>query len=258
MPNIYLGGTDLSSATLKIGSTDVDKAYLGSTEVYSPGLPYVTNGLVQRLDAGDTNSYPGTGTTWTDLSGNGNDGDISGGTYSSGNGGSILLNGNDYVENTPNRINLQNSDFTFSTMVYVTAFAGSNPGMWRDDSTLAACNGTDFFIMNGSNQRPWIRLNGTSVLRATSGYQIPLNSWVYITLVIESGGPTCKIYANTVEEYSATHSLASNLDLGWFGYQCNLNEKVEGNYATIEWYNRMLSPAEITQNFDAIKSRYGL
>lgn len=34
-------------------------------------LTYVSNGLVLFLDAGNTSSYPGTGTTWTDLSGNG-------------------------------------------------------------------------------------------------------------------------------------------------------------------------------------------
>ena len=51
----------------------------------SSGGGIVTNGLVLSLDAGRTNSYPGTGTTWTDLSGNGNNGTLVGGVgYNSG------------------------------------------------------------------------------------------------------------------------------------------------------------------------------
>ena len=57
------------------------------------------NGLVLALDAANTKSYPGSGTTWTDLSGRGNTGTLTNGpTYSSANGGSIVFDGtNDYV-----------------------------------------------------------------------------------------------------------------------------------------------------------------
>ena len=59
----------------------------------------VVNGLVLYLDAASPRSYPGTGTAWTDLSGNGNNGTLTNGpTYSSANGGSIVFDGvNDYV-----------------------------------------------------------------------------------------------------------------------------------------------------------------
>ena len=64
----------------------------------------ITTGLVLNLDAGNTASYSGTGTTWTDLSGNGNNGTLTNGTsYSSTNGGVMVFDGvNDYVTgNTP-------------------------------------------------------------------------------------------------------------------------------------------------------------
>ena len=62
----------------------------------------VTDGLVLCLDAGNSKSYPGTGTTWTDLSGRGNTGTLTNGpTYSSANGGSIVFDGsNDFVQCT--------------------------------------------------------------------------------------------------------------------------------------------------------------
>ena len=59
----------------------------------------VSSGLVLHLDAGNASSYPGSGTTLTDLSGSGNNGTlVNGPTYSSANGGSLSFDGvNDYV-----------------------------------------------------------------------------------------------------------------------------------------------------------------
>ena len=64
---------------------------------HSPRI--VTDGLVFCVDAGDKMSYPGAGTTWTDLSKNRNNGTlINGPTFDSANGGSISLDGsNDYI-----------------------------------------------------------------------------------------------------------------------------------------------------------------
>ena len=63
------------------------------------GPEIVEDGLVLALDAGNTKSYPGSGTTWTDLSGNGNNGSLVNGVgYNSGNLGSLSFDGvNDYV-----------------------------------------------------------------------------------------------------------------------------------------------------------------
>ena len=63
------------------------------------GPEIVKSGLVLYLDAGNQNSYPGTGTTWTDISRNNNNGTLTNGpTFNSENGGSIVFDGtNDYV-----------------------------------------------------------------------------------------------------------------------------------------------------------------
>jgi len=64
------------------------------------GPKIITNGLILCLDAASTKSYPGSGTTWFDRSGNGNNGVLTNGpTFSSTNGGSIVFDGtNDYVQ----------------------------------------------------------------------------------------------------------------------------------------------------------------
>ena len=71
---------------------------------YNPNI--VTDGLVLCLDAANKRSYPGTGTTWTDRSANGNNGTLTNGpTFDSANGGSIVFDGtNDYVTTTKNNL----------------------------------------------------------------------------------------------------------------------------------------------------------
>lgn len=68
---------------------------------FANGPVIVKNGLIFNLDAADRNSYPGSGTTWSDISGNGNNGTLTNGpTFSSDNGGVIVLDGsNDYIAN---------------------------------------------------------------------------------------------------------------------------------------------------------------
>ena len=69
---------------------------------HSPRI--VTDGLVLALDAGNAKSYPGSGTAWTDLSGNSNNGTLTNGsTYSSVDGGAIVFDGSDdYVVSSNN------------------------------------------------------------------------------------------------------------------------------------------------------------
>jgi hypothetical protein len=62
----------------------------------------VTNGLVLALDAADKNSYPGSGTTWRDMSGNNSNSTLTNSpTFNSANGGSIVFDGvDDYTTTT--------------------------------------------------------------------------------------------------------------------------------------------------------------
>jgi hypothetical protein len=85
---------------------------LGSRTSIAVSVPIISNGLILYLDAGNAASYPGSGTTWTDVSGNINTGTLTNGpTYSSANGGSIVFDGsNDYV--LANNTNLNSLSLT--------------------------------------------------------------------------------------------------------------------------------------------------
>jgi len=77
-----------------------------------------TNGLVLNLDAGNTSSYIGSGTTWTDLTGSGNNGTLTNGPiFNSGNGGSIVFDGINDVVSLGNILNMGSNSWTMSCWV---------------------------------------------------------------------------------------------------------------------------------------------
>ena len=122
---------------------------------YNPSS--VTSGLVLCLDAGNTKSYPGSGTTWTDLSGNGNTGTLTNGpTYSSANGGSFVFDGTDDYASISGSITV--SEVTFSvwlkrngTQVDFTGILNSR-GTDASGMSFAYNYGTLGYIWNDSNQ----------------------------------------------------------------------------------------------------------
>jgi hypothetical protein len=104
----------------------------------------VRDGLVLDLDAGISASYPGSGTTWTDLSGNGNTGTLTNGpTYSSANGGSIVFDGTDDVVDTFNASSL--TDMTIEMWIYDTRSSGERDILsYNGNSGSYAFNGSTF------------------------------------------------------------------------------------------------------------------
>jgi hypothetical protein len=209
----------------------------------------VTNGLVLALDAADKNSYPGSGTTWIDLSGNGYNGTLTNGpTFSSANGGSILFDGvNDRVECGIFSL----SYLTISTWVYKTS-STTNQGICRKQNgwALSQYNGT-LQIAPGTN---WQFFN--------TSYTIPLNSWKNITYVYNGTGASDSqiVYVDGLSIYNintGVGALTANSNAVRIGYDDN-NWYWGGNIAQTQIYNRALSAQEILQNYNAQKSRFNL
>ena len=105
------------------------------------GPKIVRSGLQLHLDAADRKSYPGSGTTWFDLSGNSRHGTLlNGPVFNSGNGGYISFDGVDDYVNIPNATNLNNlgsQDFTVSMWVYrATNPPSGNGEMLYQSATL--------------------------------------------------------------------------------------------------------------------------
>ena len=219
----------------------------------SSGPDIITNGLVLSLDASDKKSYPGSGTTWFDRSGNGNNGTlINGPTFNGSNGGGIVFDGtNDYVDTSP--ILASNSFFTISSWVYLASGAGNFPMI----ASVKSAGGISFFgIKIGSNGAVGFNLylNGLQ----TANQNVPLiNTW-YNAVAVYDG--SAKVYVNSVLLSQSSAGSSAGFPAGvWIGNGSLLgNSFWKGNIAQTSIYNRTLSPEEIKQNFNATKSRFSL
>jgi hypothetical protein len=213
----------------------------------------VTSGLVLDLDAGMNSSFNNTGTTWTDLSGNGNNGTLTNGpTYSSANGGSIVFDGtNDYVVVNNNASILSSTAYTKIAWFYPTSFATGN-----NIISGTSANSQHAFWLQGSN-RLYSGHNGSwsTVLSTTTLF---LNTWYYgaVTFNTTTGW---NLYLNGALENTnastTTFSGDGRIQIGAFDPGSNV---FTGRIAQASVYNRALTAAEVLQNYNALKHRYGL
>jgi|APGre2960657423_1045063.scaffolds.fasta_scaffold00264_11 hypothetical protein len=265
IPDVQLSGTE-SNTKLLIASQEMNptadltglQSVTASNIGWTSSLPsitlYVTENLQFYVDAGLTESYSGTGTTWYDISGNSRNLTMDSLSYSSNNGGYIIFDGSHTADSVATySINFSNG-FTVES---VAKFSGS--GL---EGLFAFNGGGDFMNLqaqNGANVR-WEIESGQSF---TSTDTLSSNTWYHFTCVYEGDSNntsgTARIYINGVENNTASlngnragQSQTSNFVLGlWDGY-------LTGNIALSRMYNKVLTPIEVLQNFDATKSRYGL
>lgn len=216
----------------------------------------VTNGLALYLDAGNPLSYPGSGTTWTDLSGNGNNGTlINGPTYSSANGGTIVFDGtNDYVA-TPYMFPSGNSAKSFS--VWINANSASLP--WIVGGGIDNNDGRAFGLyLNGLT--PVFHGNGATYDMTFNG---TINTSTWYNIAISYNGSVISGYLNGQLDNTKTVTLdtypspPSGVKLGVNGINSSF-AYFDGKIAQAMMYNRALSDTEISQNYNAVKSRFGL
>jgi hypothetical protein len=228
-------------------------------------LQIQATGLVLNLDAGNPLSYGGTGTTWTDLSGNSNTGILTNGpTYNSGNGGYILFDGvNDYVDIADSNslditpavtIDMWVNFPTFTAYGGIIAKRREGPAM--GNYYLRCGNATGQFQLGthptGVGHNIW----------ATTKTDFATNTWYHLVGTIS--GSTHKIYVNGVEYAGSfgwgtgTTMVADTLNLRiGMGYD-SAGEPGNVKVATAKIYNRALLLSEIKYNYNAQKVRFGL
>ena len=219
--------------------------------------PIVTNGLVLNLDAANTKSYVSGSTTWRDLSGNGKNGTLTNGsTFSSTNGGSVVFDGvNDIINFGTGNTFLPLPQFTidiwFKSLGTVPT-TGTQPGLFGFTYGILANltpSGLYFAVDNGTD------IGGVSV----TGTFISDNKWYNATFY--HTGTNMGIYINGVfgnstnRTWDGTGRYPTN---GWNLGRDNNNSNLfyPGHIASCRIYNRALTQQEVTQNYNALKSRF--
>lgn len=254
-------------------NSNAQRTMFGSNNNYvAPvGPPSLVSALVLDLDAGNSASYAGTGTTWTDLSGKGNHGTlVNSVTYNSANQGYLVFNGNGsyvgsggynpYVD-LPRSTDLDfgADDFTVELWAYTTT-ANAHPCI-----ISLNVNGSNFaaFRMEywNGNMNLFHSYNGTSHASGGSfSFAITLNAWQHIVVSRIAGSAV--VYVNGVSKltYSLTGSLIAqqNSRIGDFNGS-NGYYSFSGNIATTKIYKgKGLTSTEVLTQFDLTKSRFGL
>jgi len=219
----------------------------------------VTNGLVLFLDANNTNSYPGSGTAWNDVSGNGYTGTLTNGpTFSSANGGSIVFDGtDDYVAitnlflNTITNVTLQGWVYISSTSLkgpFIKVGGGSN-------GYAIGVGGTNFD--DSGNQIIGLY---SSVRWITTGSNYG-TGWKFFTLILSTTSvPTFYLNGALIGSYTGTNPLTPTSGV-YIGRNVGDELTVRafaGNIATTQIYNRELTATEVLQNFQVTRDRFGV
>jgi hypothetical protein len=230
------------------------------------GPDIVTDGLVLALDAKNPKSYPESGTTWYDLSGVGNDGTLTNGpTFESTNGGSIEFDGtNDYVNIT------DNSSLDLSeeiTVEYVFKFDSPPSGyayhITVKGSNTGDANFIDYLLKDHGGVTLKFVANAGGTWKVVSPYsqQLSSNEWYHAIWSYNylTGGILRVNNVLAIGNSSGTGLLTTNsqpLQIGdiFYGGHNFLN----GNVALVRIYDRALTTVEMTQNYNSVKSRFGL
>jgi hypothetical protein len=271
---------DLCMYDRALTPSEIQQNYQATKDKFQ-GQQIITNGLVLNLDAANKDSYPGTGTTWYDLSGNGNNGTINSGEFIPNSFGGYLGNLNNqsnfFYISIPNSTSISNTlsvttgGWTIEEIIwtnstdYPEADAGS---VFSNPAYGPAATGFDWNHGFGINQ---FRFGQSS--NSATGYEddviissIPsqyaqFNTWRIRTMIWDRSNNTVSLYINGV--YIGGGSTPNTAgqpiydgdggDVGaLYGW------KFYGRRGAFKIWNKVLSQSEITQNYNAQKTRFGL
>jgi hypothetical protein len=222
----------------------------------------VTLGLVLHLDASNPASYPGSGTTWFDLSGGSNNGTlINGPTYNSDNGGSIVFDGTDDRVSSSNSIVVGNSPRTLEVWC-----RGTGADRVPLSLTTAASGTANAAFAVSAVSSSLVNIYGGTNPFDESSIPVSINfidgNWHQMLVTWDGNNPgTLLIYGDGVQVGTRTRSTGSayNTTAGYIvGTWYDFNRFYSGNIANCKIYNRALSAAEVAQNFNALRGRFGI
>lgn len=229
----------------------------------APVDPYAAN-LMLYLNPSNSTSYPGSGTSWYDLSGRSNTFTLTGTpTYTSSYSGAFYFNGStQYASRTSGFTDFNTSTFSIMAWInfdvantYKQIFSrhasNTTQGHWQfrvsNDNTLA------FILFNSSNT---VIYNQTTV-----GYTLSPNTWYHVAC--SAGNNTGSMYINGVERRNVTYTgtvRSSSTNAVYVAERESrmLSERYRGLISNVYFYNTVLPQTYISDNYNSTKAKFGL
>ena len=221
---------------------------------YRTGPKIVTDGLVLCLDAGDRNSYPGSGSTWYDLSGNNNHFTLVSSIFDNTNGGSLSYGNNIRIYKT-------GSIFSGDNNITIMAFFSANFSIMEsrnDGSTRNFCQVTsnsailDQYGPSGPGSRTNLSFS-SNIGNKIVAHKINTDrtaTWFYNGSFADGG--TDETYNGSSPEITELGNRTNSGNSNYYGSSFN------GKISTLLCYNAALTNEQILQNYNALKGRFGL
>ena len=225
--------------------------------VHHPNV--VTDGLVGCWDAGNRKSYPGAGTTWTDVVG-GNNGTLTNmdtGGFDPQNSGVIIFDGtNEYVDFGSYIPTVVTVDF----WIWIDSDMGSGALIYQGDDAYSESSADWFMWRSHLGLRLVPQGTGSPVYIPSGGYyDIAGNgqqdTWINIVMVRDYDGSNAIAYINGVSIGTSTRGTTNAKVFRMIKAGSNY---AEGKLGPVRLYNRALTHDEILQNYNATKGRFGL
>ena len=245
--------------------------FSGNNNYVAPVIPFqpppittgeVNNGLLLYLNTGITSSYSGSGTTWYDLSGNNNHGTL----RANGSGalpifanGSFAFNGSSSYVSIASSVIPNTGSFTLSTWAKMPSGGYAELINTRNASTVTG------FLLTSTGSDIRAQINNPSVnqyVYSGTHSTIQDNTWHLITMTVDVSTRSMKAYVDNIFINSQNFPAGSlvgqgNFSIGW-DYAWNGQPFYLGSVATVSVYNFALSSSDVTANFNATKSSFGL
>ena len=235
----------------------------------------VTDGIVFYLDAANRKSYPGTGTTWYDLSGNNNNATLV------GNNSTVSHSTGGYFTSSPSNPNDSASadDGAYWSVNYDSSLSHATNKAWTVMGFLnlhgyQSTNGTGWFHMGADSDLHIEPLGNNIRVNGTSGWSSPSvnvsayhNSFAMYTFTYSTTGTygtdygTLKMYINDTLTHTKTDFIPGEDNGGGISLgrrNGHLRHYLDGDTVGYLYYTRELSETEIKQNFNALRGRYGI
>jgi len=244
---------------------------MSSTQKGGPNI--VTDGLIMYMDAANTRCYPGTGTVWKDLSIYRNDGTMQSGVTFASNPSRFETNATLPADTDKQILSTNTLTFTDTQEYSFDFFVRLETG-WHSDVGPSVFNMLTGFGGAGSpfvTIRPntnvgidwsiwWRQPSGAYVIGALVTNFDLTDVWVNFSFVITSNR-VVTIYLNGSLLYTltlATSAFQINRIASAYNASDGNFYTLQGDIATARYYNKALTAAEVLQNYNALKGRFGL
>jgi len=229
-------------------------------------LQPVTDNLVAYYNPDLTTSYPGTGTTLFDVSGNGLNGTMSNITYTDP---YLTYNGTNATTSIADNALLEpgTGDFTLEAWVYYSTITGSTRTFVSKTNNGGLSASWSYGLRtqpNGAIGETYLEVGNGTTSVSTPRYNVSTGQWYQIVGVWTNvAANTLELYVNGVSQGSNAHAFASvnnstnPLYLGSYNGG-EYSQWFNGRMGIVRYYNAALTASQVLQNFNANKGTYGL